>query len=323
MPLRSAARPAARSARDDRRVEQRPCASWTAIRLQSSWEVMARSPGTAPSGASAGRSRGWTICSVKLNRPSATSACVTVERAGREPARQDAAPAEQLQEIALAAEDQRAVARMTVSVMPTPRPTYSSSPVGPAKRLEEWMTCGKPLAARVEPRPDLAAAGHVLGDGHDARHMAHRASAAAGRRSAAAACASHQPGAAHPRFEDFAGIDDGAAAGEALAEAAADRAAAARPIPPRDISARKRRSPSSRFGPWLGLVPQAPGFPGPRTQRLGASIGCAPHGYFCLPSGRRLTIRCRGASASRASASARSASARTSGPSSRRRPACP
>ena len=27
-----------------------------------------------------------------------------------------------------------------------PQPTYSSRPVGPAKRLQEWITCGKPEA---------------------------------------------------------------------------------------------------------------------------------------------------------------------------------
>src|SRR3954466_13559580 len=30
------------------------------------------------------------------------------------------------------------------SAIETPKPTYSSSPVGPAKRLAEWITCGKP-----------------------------------------------------------------------------------------------------------------------------------------------------------------------------------
>ena len=43
--------------------------------------------------------------------------------------------------------------------MQTPKPTYSSSPVGPAKRLAEWITCGKPrlrAQMRVQVWPPVA-----------------------------------------------------------------------------------------------------------------------------------------------------------------------
>jgi hypothetical protein len=45
--------------------------------------------------------------------------------------------------------------------MAMPQPTYSSSPVGPAKRFTEWIACGKPLLraqSRVQIWPPLSAA---------------------------------------------------------------------------------------------------------------------------------------------------------------------
>src|SRR5436305_8654730 len=54
--------------------------------------------------------------------------------------------------------------------MPTPKPRYSSRPVGPAKRFDEWMTCGNP-SRRVNARPDLAAARGIFGYRYDAWDM--------------------------------------------------------------------------------------------------------------------------------------------------------
>src|SRR5262249_40142947 len=78
------------------------------------------------------------------------------------------------------------------------------------------------VAARVEPRPDLAARSHILGHGDDARNfcVASRWKRAANQ----PYCLREPPaGLAQPRLQHFAGVDRGAAAGEALAEAATDR----------------------------------------------------------------------------------------------------
>src|SRR5262249_50303659 len=88
--------------------------------------------------------RGWTRSRVKLNQPSPSSPCVTVSAPGasqrssakRRPSSSTKYPA--LRKTSAAS------TTCTVSAMPTPKPTCSSRPVGPAKRLAEWMICGKP-----------------------------------------------------------------------------------------------------------------------------------------------------------------------------------
>src|SRR5262245_36398253 len=90
----------------------------------------------------------------------------------------------------------------------------------------------KALSARIEARPDLTAGGHVFRHGHHACDMY---GLDAGASDLSVACQRQrtadetrdlgEPPArpAHPRFQDFAGIDDRLPSGEALAEAAADR----------------------------------------------------------------------------------------------------
>src|SRR5215475_10209202 len=90
----------------------------------------------------------------------------------------------------------------------------------------------KALSSRIEARPDLTAAGHVFRYCHDACDMHDRGAGASAlnvarqrQRTADEARGLGEPPArpAHPRFQDLAGIDDRLPAGEALAEAAADR----------------------------------------------------------------------------------------------------
>src|SRR5262249_9464128 len=90
----------------------------------------------------------------------------------------------------------------------------------------------KALSARIEARPDLTAGGHVfrhvsrLGDWCGwAAGASDRGVGCQRKRTADETRDLGEPPArpAHPRFQDFAGIDDRLPSGEALAEAAADR----------------------------------------------------------------------------------------------------
>src|SRR6516162_2235204 len=90
----------------------------------------------------------------------------------------------------------------------------------------------KALSARIDARPDLTAGGHVFRHRHHACDMYGWDACASGL---SVACQRQRTAdetrdlgepparAAHPRLQDFAGVDDRPAAGEALAEAAADR----------------------------------------------------------------------------------------------------
>src|SRR5262249_45419865 len=90
----------------------------------------------------------------------------------------------------------------------------------------------KALSARVEARPDLTAGGHVFRHRHDACDMygwdacaPELRVARQWQRTADETRGLGEPPArpARPRFQDLAGIADRLPAGEALAEAAADR----------------------------------------------------------------------------------------------------
>src|SRR5215831_2712263 len=90
----------------------------------------------------------------------------------------------------------------------------------------------KPLSTRIEPGPDLTAGGHVFCYRHHACDMYAQAACASDlnvarqrQRTADETCGLGEPPArlAHPRFQNFARVDDRLPAGEALTEAAADR----------------------------------------------------------------------------------------------------
>src|SRR5262245_38170974 len=87
----------------------------------------------------------------------------------------------------------------------------------------------KAALAGIEPRPGLAAARAIFGDGDDARNV--RVARGGERRADQARRLCKEPAAArHPGLQNFAAIDHAARAGEALAEAAANRWRERRPI---------------------------------------------------------------------------------------------
>ena len=148
---------------------------------------MTRPPGRWPIWRISGPKRGWTTIEREAERAVAELGVGDGERARRQPARQrersGRTRAGNSRRCGRSAPRPR---RATVSAMPTPKPTYSSRPVGPAKRLAGMDDLRKAAAARIEPRPDLAAARGVLGDGDDGSAAADLAArSAAARRSAA------------------------------------------------------------------------------------------------------------------------------------------
>src|SRR5262245_3772424 len=224
-----------------------------------------------------------------------------IEGAGREPGRQPPAPAEQLEEIVLAAEDQRAFAGIDGERhADAPADIFleagrAGEPLGGMDHLREA------LAARIEPRPDLAA--HPLRDRHQAGGMGAREAAArtvsiAGQRQWAAdqTCGLGEPpaGAAHPGVQDLAGVDHRASAHEPLAEAAADRERQRGPVlvghqRAEAHIAQLRAGFGFRLGRQLRFRPAietAVEFEGESWRTHGALLA----NYF-LPSGSRPTIR--------------------------------
>src|SRR5215469_4399605 len=115
----------------------------------------------------------------------------------------------------------------------------------------------KALSARIEARPDLTAGGHVFCHRHHACDMygwdacASDLSVACQRQRTADETRdlSEQPARpTHPRFHDFAGIDDRLPAGEAPAEAAADREREREPFRFRHQCA---EAEITQFRPWF------------------------------------------------------------------------
>src|SRR5262249_22885474 len=116
----------------------------------------------------------------------------------------------------------------------------------------------KALSARIEARPDLTAGGHVFRHRHHACDMYRWDACAsdlsvAGQRQRAAdepRGLSEPPARpAHPGSHDCAGIDDRLPAGEAPAEAAADREWEREPFRFRH---QRAEAEITQFGPWFG-----------------------------------------------------------------------
>src|SRR5262249_36100771 len=155
-----------------------------------------------------------------------------IDRAGSEPLRQEQAPTEQLEEIFLAAEDQRAFAGMDRQ-----RHAHAAADIffeagRTGEALARMDGLWKALSSRIEARPDLTAAGHVFCYRHDACHVHDRGAGTSAlnvarqrKRTADEAGGLGEPPAspAHPRFQNLAGVDDRLPSRDALAEAAADR----------------------------------------------------------------------------------------------------
>src|SRR5262249_50033603 len=130
--------------------------------------------------------------------------------------------AEKLQEIVMAAEDQR-------SLFDANRERHSDAISDvffearrPAEPLGRMNDLREAVSARVEPCPDLSAGCHVFGDGDDARNMR---IAAGWKWPPDQPYGLRQPMAeqAHARLQDLADIDDRVSVGEPLAETVADR----------------------------------------------------------------------------------------------------
>ncbi len=168
------------------------------------------------------------------------------------------------------------------SAMLTPKPTYSSSPVGPAKRFGRMNHLRKAVAARADAGPDLAAAGGILGHRDDHRHRV-SVPVGSGPPISRATCASHQPARLLEGLLDLADIDDGLAVREALREAPPDRDRQPAPILVRQQRAEAVVVEQSGIGSrrclegWVSLLTpsHAPATPRP---------------YLDLPVGRKLTI---------------------------------
>src|SRR5262249_47918702 len=148
-----------------------------------------------------------------------------IERAGSEPFRQAQTPTEQLKEIVLAAKDQRAFAGIDRQRHADAAADIFFEAGRTGEALARMDDLWKALSARIEACPDLAAAGQVFRHRHHACDMygwdagASNLSVACQRQRAADETRNlGEPPArpAHPRFQDFAGIDDRVPAGEAL-----------------------------------------------------------------------------------------------------------
>src|SRR6516225_5555550 len=146
-----------------------------------------------------------------------------IERAGSEPLRQAQTPTEQLKEIVLAAEDQRALAGIDRQRHADAAADIFFEASRTSEALARMDDLWKALSARIEARPDLTAGGDVFRHRHNACDM-HDRGACASARTADEARGPGEPPArpAHPRFQGLAGVDDRLPSGEALAEAAAD-----------------------------------------------------------------------------------------------------
>src|SRR5262245_23031646 len=148
-----------------------------------------------------------------------------VERARAEPRRQAPAPAEELEEIVLAAEDQRAFAGIDPERHADAIADIFLETGRTGEALGRMDDLREALGAGVKSRPDVAA--HPFRHGHDAGDPDVRGMGIARDRQRSAdetrGLRQQPAGPAHPGVEDFARVDHGASTGEALAEAAADR----------------------------------------------------------------------------------------------------
>src|SRR5262249_39195833 len=223
-----------------------------------------------------------------------------IDRAGSEPLRQEQAPTEQFKEIVLAAEDQRAFASMDRQRHADAAADIFFEAGRTGEALARMDARWKALSARIEARPDRAAASQVSRHCHDACGMHDRGAGASAlnvarqrQRTADEACGLGEPPArpAHPRFQDLAGVDDCLPSRDALAEAAADRERQGGPVLFRH---QRTEAQITYFDPWFRAWLR------PRL-RFRASEdfrgGCGrahrrlPGDYFRLLNGMRLTMR--------------------------------
>ena len=231
----------------------------------------------------------------------------------REPARQHQSEARQVDEVALTAEDERPILHQNPQAHSEPgadtllQPGRTLEALGRVDRLWESGTAG------VETRPDLTAAGAVLGDGDHARHVGD-AGGGQRRTDEAQALCQHPAESGEIGLDHPPGIDRALAHAEALGEAPPHRRRQPRPIRLRDESAEAQVEQFGRADRGMSRSGRFGGRAHPKASLNILSGGESAGTGVRARTSRAGSERCgrRAGSAWRGCCAARSASARTS-----------